>query len=143
MSVLTPLLATSLRSSQGKDIVIPDDISVIDDNAFRYHDIDSVVIPEGVTSIGKNAFQGTNLTSIVLPKSITSVGDHAFYGTQISSVTINCDSVYKTFGDYAFGDPYTGTSFELNFGDNVKTIGPWAFEGSPAKIKQSARMSLL
>ena len=63
-----------------KQVVLPDGLTTIGDNAFWSCDITSVVIPEGVTTIGKNAFQNCyHLTSVTIPASVTTTGEYAFY----------------------------------------------------------------
>ncbi len=63
------------------DIVIPNNITKINNYAFCYcDDLTSVTIGNSVTSIGERAFLGCDfLTSIEIPNSVTNIGDYAFY----------------------------------------------------------------
>ena len=63
-----------------KDVVIPNGVTSIGDNAFRYCEkLTSVEIPEGVISIGARAFQlCSKLKSVVIPQSVRSIGVEAF-----------------------------------------------------------------
>ncbi len=90
---------------RGTDITIPEEVTEINQNAFRWcNGLTSVVIPDSVTSIGSYAFKGcTGLTSVSIPNSVTSIGMSAFYGcTRLTSITIP-DSV-TSIGKIAFGD---------------------------------------
>ncbi|MCC5830451.1 MAG: leucine-rich repeat domain-containing protein [Phycisphaeraceae bacterium] len=62
------------------DYVIPDTVTVIMDEAFRFcRQLTGVTIPDGVTFIGKQAFRGCDrLTEITLPKSLTTLTHRAF-----------------------------------------------------------------
>ena len=63
------------------DLVIPDSVTSISDDAFRGCDsLASVTMGNGVTSIGAYAFFNcTSLTNVTIPDSVTSIGDEAFY----------------------------------------------------------------
>lgn len=61
------------------ELVIPDGITAIKNNAFAGGNFNSIIIPEGVTSIGEYAFENcTNITSVKIPNSVTFIGEHAF-----------------------------------------------------------------
>ena len=79
-------------------VVLPDDLTEIGDNAFKYYNngffadskLPEIEIPDNVQSIGKYAFYGRlNLSSITLPSSLLTIGDYAFYrGDNLKSVTV-------------------------------------------------------
>ena len=75
-----------------KDIVIPENVTAIGNNAFcGCSSLTSIAIPEGVTSIGEYAFSCCeNLTSINIPESVASIGRYAFNECQnlTTSITI-------------------------------------------------------
>ena len=71
-----------------KDVVIPQGVTAIGDNAFLINSLTSVVIPDSVTAIGDNAFLTNSLTSLVIPDSVTTIGDSAFANNDIISVII-------------------------------------------------------
>lgn len=54
-----------------------------------------VIIPEPVTSIGENAFTASGITSLIVPKNVTLIKQFAFWGCEsLSSLTIknpNCE----------------------------------------------------
>ena len=81
---------TKLNSYGGanKNVVIPNGIKEISENAFQNSKITSVLIPNTVTSIGASAFIGNNLTSITIPNGVTSIGNNAFNYNQLTNVTI-------------------------------------------------------
>ncbi len=98
-----------------KDVVIPDRVTSIGDNAFSgCTSLTSVTIPDRVTSIGDCAFYGCkSLTNITIPNSVTDIGGAAFSGcTGLTGVTIP-ESV-KTIAGNAFYNVanivYSGTA---------------------------------
>ena len=74
-----------LNGEEIKDLVIPDDVSRIDDYTFYGGSgFTSLVIPKNVTNIGQRAFYGCRgLTAIEMPKSGISIGPYAFHGAAI------------------------------------------------------------
>ena len=97
----TTLLKCS--TSATGDVVIPDGVTNIADNAFvGCSGLTSVAIPNSVTSIGSNAFSGcSGLTSVTIPDGVTSIGDYTFSGCSgLTSVTI--PSSITSIGSDAF-----------------------------------------
>ena len=88
------------------ELVIPDDVTVINDSAFSNCDsLTSVVIGNGVTTVGSSAFYDCDsLTSVTIGDSVTTIGGSAFS---------NCDSLVSVV-----------------IGDSVTTIGNYAFSGT-------------
>ncbi len=109
-----------------KDIVIPDGVTSIGDQAFdSCSGLTSITIPDSVTSIGDRAFAScTSLTSITIPDSVTSIGDVAFASCSgLTSITIP-DSV-TSIGDRAFA--YCTSLTSITIPDSVTNIGSYAF----------------
>ena len=106
---------------KGGDVVIPDGVTSIGNNAFcRCWELNSVTIPNSVTNIEDGAFSNCwKLTSVTIPDSVTSIEDHAFDGCEsLTSVTIP-DSV-TSIGRDAFSCcenlpslTYKGITFSL------------------------------
>lgn len=73
-----------------KDVVIPDGVTKIKDNAFFGKSLRSVTIPDGVTDIGKSAFERcSNLKSVVIPECVTEISESAFEDCiSLESITI-------------------------------------------------------
>ena len=90
-------------------------------------EITDLVIPNSVTSIGDNAFEGcSGLTSVTIGNSVTSIGDYAFYFCNgLTSVTIG-NSV-TSIGMAAFA--YCSGLTSVTIPNSVTAIGNSAFRG--------------
>ncbi len=92
-----------LNDSEVTDLVIPNNVNKISDNAFYYcSGLKNVSIPNSVTTIGKAAFAWCNgLTSVNIPNAVTTIGNSAFYNcSKLTSIDI--PSSVTSIGDYAF-----------------------------------------
>ena len=71
-------------TGEGGDVVIPEEVTSIDDDAFRNcKNLTSITIPDSVTSIGGGAFYNcTGLTEITVPEGVNKVGVYAFKGVK-------------------------------------------------------------
>ena len=108
-----------------KEVILGENVKTIGDYAFSgCSDITSITIPEGVTSMGYGAFSNcSKLISINIPKGITEIGYEAFEGCDnLAQITIDCTNI---------GSWFSGKSSikEVILGENVKTIGDYAFSG--------------
>ena len=94
----------SQLSSDATEVVIPDGITIIPNNAFYgFKSLTSVTIPDSVTSIGNSAFYNcTSLTDVTIPDSVTSIGEKAFYGCT-ALTTIYIPSSVTTMVGYSSG----------------------------------------
>ena len=91
-----------LNGEEIVDLVIPEDVTSISQDAFRRLYIKSVTLPEGLESIGDRTFsQCENLTTMHFPESLKSIGYCAFkscHGLQSVVFEGNVD----TLGEQAF-----------------------------------------
>jgi hypothetical protein len=107
--------------------IIPSSVKIIGDCAFSScYNLTSVIIPEGVTIIEENAFSATGLTSVNIPASVTTIDSAAFCCCDsLTSVTISQNSQLTTIGEDAFDECENLISINLPAG--VKSIGEGAF----------------
>lgn len=77
-----------LQGSLAETVILPDDLTVVEDEAF-FGDasLEAVVLPEGLVAIGSKAFAGTGLTAVNLPFSLEDIADDAFDGPEKVSIT--------------------------------------------------------
>ena len=108
------------------EIVIPDSVVVIKEEAFYYcTTLRSVTIPEGVTKIGYSAFYSCKgLTEIDLPSTLTKIGNGAFsYCMGLTSLVI--PEGVTELGEYAFSSCEGVT--EITFPRSLATVAYGAF----------------
>lgn len=112
-----------LNGEEIKDLVIPNSVTSIGNNAFfRCIGLTSVTIPNSVTSIGSEAFyKCSGLTSVTIPSSVTSIGESAFYGCSgLTEIYSKISEPFKTSGCWS---------------DVNKTIPLYVPKGSKAKYQ--------
>lgn len=118
---------TTLQGYVGAEnaVVIPDNITKIDDDVFLNTTITSVEIPDSVTTIGDNAFAGCEyLTEVTVPDSVTKIGDNVFYGcTSLESATWESR---EGIGDGTFAECAGLT--DLSISKELPSIGKEAFK---------------
>ena len=78
------------NSRQIKKFIIPNSVTSIGENAFRWCiNLTSIEIPNSVKIIGDSAFKVcTGLTYIDIPDSVESIGMQAFYSSGLTSIEI-------------------------------------------------------
>ena len=60
------------------DIVLPNTLTYIGDNAFNGWDTSDINIPNSLTHIGSYAFSNTAIKNIIIPLTLTDIGEEAF-----------------------------------------------------------------
>ena len=69
-------------------------------SGFSNKNLTNVIIPNSVTSIGENAFSNNKITNLVIPNSVTSIGSYAFMHNKISNLILSTNST--NFGEASF-----------------------------------------
>ena len=120
------------------DLIIPDGVKEIDDEAFRdCTSLVSVTIPGSVKEIGDEAFRGcTSLKTVTIADGVKEINDRAFSGcTSLKSVTIG-NGVKEISGGGNFWTGECTGVFEgctslasITIPDSVTEIGDYAFSG--------------
>lgn len=117
-----------LNEEEIKDLVVPDDVTIIEPNTFNgFKSIETVYIPESVDSIGDNAFLGCTDITKVTAHDIASWCGISFGNTQIlqnGSIIFLSNPVCVSQNLYIGNNQLT----ELVIPEGVKEIGPTAFE---------------
>ncbi len=132
-------------SSKSEDIVIPDGVQKIGEDAFSCQNLHRVIICEGVTDIRKGAFQFCNeLSEVILPNSLKRIEADAFLGCKnLQSIKVSKNvktispSAFKGCEKLADNDGFVivngicfgfyGQSKNVNIPDGVSVIGEEAF----------------
>lgn len=138
-----------VTSDIGGDIVIPEGVTVINDNAFLFNkELTSVIIPEGVTKLGHSAFsQCPNLKSIKCPESLVTIDPSVFADDYLlESLEI---PRAKSIGGSAFSK--CKSLKEIKFPDNLNKIDKYTLYSCeslkkviiPASVKEVAETFIL
>ena len=123
---------------------IPSSVTSIGNKAFAYLDrIFELVIPNNVTSIEDNAFVDCSINKITIPSSITSFGTNIFTMSDLKEVIIELNEYQKDLfsgcnikkvdilgGEYISEGLFKNSSItQINLPDTVKIIDEKAFMG--------------
>ena len=87
----------------------------IADYALNSSKITEVVLPNTITHIGNNAFEYSNIQSIVIPGSVTNIGNNCFYKSKIKTITFEASNTTLYFS-------YKGTSFDRGIFENCSEL---------------------
>ena len=107
--------------------ILPDDVEIIGEDAYRWSELTELTLPSSVTAILASAFRNSSIERIVLPNSLTSIGEEAFYECKYL-VSANLPSHLKTIGSHAFTFCTQLQSVELP--SSLWSIGDFAYAGT-------------
>ncbi|MCD7890497.1 MAG: leucine-rich repeat protein, partial [Ruminococcus sp.] len=89
--------------NQAEKITFGENVAIIGDGVFYSSEASDIVFPDSLIEIGDNAFENcTNLSSIILPKNINSVGESAFHACS-SLLDVTVLSQNADLADHCFG----------------------------------------
>lgn len=73
---------------------VPDTVTVIHGDAFRHSEnLSQIILPEGLKEIGDEAFYASGITSINIPSSVSSIGKDAFgWCFSLESISVNASN---------------------------------------------------
>jgi hypothetical protein len=113
-------------NSKAGSYTLPASVITIGPSAFYgCSGLTNVVIPDSVTSIGEQAFSSSGLSQVMAGKNVTRIGDNAFSGcSSLASLTLG-NSVSEV-GNFAFADCRGLTSLTLP--DSLTSLGTNAFQ---------------
>lgn len=70
------------------EIIIPEGIETIVNNAFNGTYLKKVKLPSTLQEVGRNAFRGTDIEEIVIPKEVKDIKEGAFENSKLKKVTL-------------------------------------------------------
>ena len=120
------------------DLVIPEGVTIISNNAFAYcTNLKSITFPEGLVALNAGAFYGcTGITSLVIPQSVSFFSVHAFKGcTALASISVaDNNSIYHSSGNCIIETDSKTLVLGINTSiipsdGSVAIIGDYAFDG--------------
>ena len=126
-SLLTTISDEAFRGCALYSFEIPANVTEIKPNTFRGSGLTQIVIPDQVTSIGDDAFEDCPyLATVTLGSSLASIGIYAFAGCT-GLTTLSFGTSAPSIGESAFRG-CTGLA-TLSFGTSAPSIGESAFRG--------------
>lgn len=131
------------------EVVIPDTVKYLDDDAFRNNNnLSKVTIPDSVESIGSECFRGCHdLISVNIPTGVTYIGESCFFDCNNINNIVLPDTLEvlnegtfnqcKSLNNIVLPNSLTsigGSCFryctftEITLPEKITSIGDWAFE---------------
>lgn len=110
---VTKIGSSAFNSCSFTTIILPKNITRIEEYLFSSSALSSITIPDAVTYIGRGAFSSCkSLNNVVIPSSVNYIGISAFsYSDSLTSITIPNGVTY--IGDFAFQSCTSLTSITI------------------------------
>lgn len=116
------------ESKLGDTVVLPQNISCIEDGVFFNTEIEAVCLPNTLKSIGDYAFRNTCIKSIAFPDGLQCIGDYAFAGNSALESIGHLPYALEELGIGAFLD-CAKLRGDIVIPDGVSRIETWTFQG--------------
>lgn len=89
-------------------VTIPDTVKHIAGGVFKNNNkISEVILPNELLSIGDNAFKGTALSTVTIPRSVTKIGTNAFPSCNLKVYQPSAGYDYDSSNKTVLNDSYT------------------------------------
>lgn len=121
-------IGSSMGGRVMENVVIPDSVTTIKNNAFHLTPIKNLTIGNGVQTIEKETFMYGEVENVTFGSNVTTIGESAFKRCALSTVTI--PNTVTSIGNFAFEENRSGDNASLTsvtIGNSVATIGEKAF----------------
>lgn len=111
-----------------EEVVVPNSVTTMGDNAFASSNIKKVTLGTGLTAIPEKAFWLSKIEEIEIPANIETIGASAFYNCpNLAKVTIADGSKLVTIGNSAFANNLKMSEFTFAGSCGLTTIDQFAF----------------
>ena len=114
-------------------IYLPESLTNLGSCAFRNCEkLDSIILPNGLNGIENYTFENcSSLKHVSIPSNISFIGNSAFaHCTNLTSIYLNSNAIVSgTKQDEGIKKIFGGQVIKCILGDNVTTIGDYAFSG--------------
>lgn len=126
---VTTIGSCAFANSSIAEVEMPDrSLEKVGNFAFKESSIKTIWMSQNTTSIGKEAFAGcVYLKDINIPENIESVGEYAFFDCALNEFRLEFGNNLRTIGEYAFGG---NEASYLTFSEGVQSISTGAFTGN-------------
>ena len=114
-------------------LVIPDDVTEIEENAFYKTNITSLELPHHLKRIGNNAFEYcSSLTgALSLPESLEKLGENVFNGCRLLTGSLSIPANLKEIPNGCFNN--CGFTGDLIIPEGITKVGNSVFSGTDRK----------
>lgn len=122
-------------------IIIPDGLKAICENAFSHCKINKLVVPATVTKIGKNSFEYAEISQLKGFKGISVFPNESFYNAKVSSFKF--PKGVTSIGEKAFYNASIYSEMHLEECRSIAEYGLYNYEGIERTIYLSNKISHL
>lgn len=127
-----------IGSSFSDDIILPEGVKTIANEAFRYSVIKRISLPSSLTSIGEGAFGAVTIPRLDFTTctNLQNMGKYVFMYVNIGDNKIDLSASTRVYftGDRSYGT-FTHCSADVILPDNKTSIEDYSFNGFKGSVK--------